>query len=45
MMDRICQHCGELIIGDAYRLTSEEVGIIPLDMIIGSRCLMEAKSL
>ena len=26
-MDRICQHCGELIVGDAYRVTSQEQGI------------------
>jgi hypothetical protein len=26
-MDRICQHCGELIVGKAYRVTSEEEGI------------------
>ena len=25
--DRICQHCGELIVGNAYRVTSEEEGI------------------
>ena len=23
-MKRSCQHCGELIVGDAYRVTSEE---------------------
>ena len=26
-MDRICQHCGGLILGNAYRVTSEEDGI------------------
>ena len=26
-MDRICQHCGALIVGKAYRVTSEEEGI------------------
>jgi hypothetical protein len=40
-----CEHCGALIADNAYRITSEEAGIIPLDMIVGSRCLMEAKSL
>jgi hypothetical protein len=44
-MERICEHCGALITDNAYRVTSEETGIIPLDMIVGSRCLMEAKSL
>ena len=44
-MDRICQHCGELIIGKAYRVTSEEEGISLLDMIVCSLCFMEAKRL
>jgi hypothetical protein len=39
------EHCGGLITDNAYQVTSEEAGIIPLDMIVGSRCLMEAKSL
>ena len=26
-MDRICQHCGQLFVGNAYRVTSEEEGI------------------
>ena len=33
-MDRNCQHCGELIVGKAYRVTSEEEGISLLDMIV-----------
>jgi hypothetical protein len=44
-MDRICQHCGELIVGNAYRVTSEEEGITLLDMIVCSLCCMEAKRL
>jgi len=44
-MDRICQHCGELIVGNAYRVTSEEEGISLLDMIVCSLCFIEAKSL
>ena len=44
-MDRICQHCGDLIIGNAYRVTSEEEGISLLDMIVCSLCFMEAKRL
>ena len=44
-MDRICQHCGELIVGNAYRVTSEEEGISLLDMIVCSLCFMEAKRL
>jgi hypothetical protein len=44
-MERVCQHCGELIVGNAYRVTSEENGIILLDMIVCSLCFMEAKRL
>jgi coenzyme F420-reducing hydrogenase beta subunit len=44
-MDRICQHCGESIIGDAYRVTSEDQGIRLLDLVVCSLCSMEAKRL
>lgn len=44
-MDRICQHCGEPIVGAAYRVTSEERGITLLDMIVCSLCFVEAKRL
>jgi hypothetical protein len=44
-MNRVCQHCGELIVGNAYRVTSEEEGITLLDMIVCSLCYMEAKRL
>ena len=44
-MDRICQHCGELILGNAYRVTSEDQGITLLDMVVCSLCFMEAKRL
>jgi hypothetical protein len=44
-MDRICQHCGELFVGNAYRVTSEEEGISLLDMIVCSLCFMAAKRL
>jgi hypothetical protein len=44
-MDRICQHCGESFVGNAYRVTSEEQGITLLDMIVCSLCFMEAKRL
>ena len=42
-MDRICQHCGGSLVGNAYRVTSEEEGITLLDMIVCSLCFMEAK--
>jgi hypothetical protein len=44
-MEQHCQHCGELIVGNAYRVTSEEEGIGLLDMIVCSLCSMEAKRL
>ena len=44
-MDRVCQHCGGLIVGDIYRVTSEEEGITLLDMVVCSLCFMEAKRL
>ena len=44
-MDQNCQHCGELIIGDAYRVTSEDQGITLLDLVVCSLCFMEAKRL
>jgi hypothetical protein len=44
-MDRICQHCGELITGNSYRVTSEEDGIPLLNMVVCYLCSMEAKRL
>jgi len=44
-MDHICQHCDELIVGNAYRVTSEDQGIPLLDMVVCSLCFMEAKRL
>ena len=40
-----CEHCDEVIVGNAYRVTSEEGGIVLLDMIVCSLCGMEAKRL
>jgi hypothetical protein len=44
-MKHHCQHCGELIVGNAYRVTSEDEGVALLDMIVCSICSMEAKRL
>ena len=49
-MKRSCQHCGELIVGNAYRVTSEEDNVTLLDMVVCSLCScslcsMEAKRL
>jgi len=44
-MNLICEHCDEVIVGNAYHVTSEEDGIALLDMIVCSLCCMEAKRL
>jgi hypothetical protein len=44
-MEGICQHCYQLIAGNAYRVTSEEKGITLLDMIVCYHCYMEAKGI
>jgi hypothetical protein len=44
-MDYTCKHCGGPIVGNAYRVTSEEKGITFLDLIVCSLCFMEAKRL
>ena len=44
-MKRSCQHCGELIVGNAYRVTSEEGRVTLLNLVVCSLCSMEAKRL
>jgi len=44
-MDAICHHCGELIVGRAYRVISEESGVTLLDMMVCYFCYVEAKRL
>jgi hypothetical protein len=44
-MNQNCQHCGELIVGNTYRVTSEDQGITLLDLVVCSLCSMEAKRL
>jgi hypothetical protein len=44
-MPLICEHCDEIIVGNPYRVTSEEDGMILLNMIVCSICAMEAKQL
>jgi hypothetical protein len=44
-MDTNCRHCDGLIAGAAYRVTSEDEGVIMLDMIVCRLCFMEAKKL
>ena len=44
-MKRSCEHCGELIVGNAYRVTSEEGSITLLNLVVCSLCFIEAKRL
>ena len=44
-MDGICQHCYQLIVGNAYRVKSEDQGITLLNMIVCYPCFMEANRL
>ena len=44
-MNLICRNCDELIIGNAYHVTSEEDGVTLLDMIVCAICASEAKCL
>ena len=44
-MALICEHCDQMIVGNAYRVMSEEDGIVLLDMVVCSICAMEAKQL
>ena len=44
-MALICEHCDEIIVGNPYRVTSEEDGVVLLNMIVCSICAMEAKQL
>ena len=44
-MKRSCQHCGELIVGNTYRVTSEEDNVTLLNLVVCSLCSMEAKRL
>jgi hypothetical protein len=44
-MKRSCEHCGELILGSIYRVTSKQEGITLLDLVVCSPCSTEAKRL
>ena len=44
-MEFICRHCNEISEGDAYRVLSEEDGVVLLDLIVCFECAMEARGL
>jgi hypothetical protein len=41
-MGWICQHCGEPFVDSAYRVQSEESGVVLLDIIVCEHCHVEA---
>jgi len=45
MMTFVCDHCTELTHGKAFRVISEECGIVVVDMIVCAPCHEQAKSL
>ena len=44
-MELVCQHCDKLTMGPAYKVTSEEAGVVLLEMIVCHSCSEEAKDL
>ena len=44
-MNYQCQHCGQFIMGKAYRVTSEESGVRLLDMTVCYYCFVDAQRL
>jgi hypothetical protein len=44
-MNILCRHCDETIVGQAYRVISEEDGLVLLDMVVCASCAAVAKSL
>ena len=44
-MEFICQHCDKLAEGLRYRVTSEEAGVVLLDLIVCHSCSEQAKNL
>jgi hypothetical protein len=45
LMKFICRHCDALTVGTAYRVVSEEAGVILLDMIVCHACFIQARNL
>jgi len=44
-MEWICQHCGAPFLDSAYRVKSEDSGVILLDIIVCQHCYVEAREL
>lgn len=41
----LCDHCTQPIVGNTYRVTSEEDGVVVMEMIVCQPCCREAKKL
>jgi ribosomal protein L37AE/L43A len=41
-MGWICQHCGAPFVDSAYRVNSEDSGVVLLDIIVCQHCYVEA---
>jgi hypothetical protein len=44
-MNIFCRHCDEPIVGQAYRVLSEEDGLVLLNMVVCASCAAVAKTL
>lgn len=44
-MNIVCRHCDETIVGQSYRVISEEDGVVLLNMVVCALCAAVAKSL
>ena len=44
-MDFVCRHCDKFVNGTAYRVISEERGVILVGMLVCASCATEAKNL
>ena len=44
-MGWICQHCGAPFVDSAYRVKSEESGVVLLDLIVCHGCYVQAREL
>lgn len=44
-MEYYCMHCHRYRNGDAYRVTSDEFGLVRLDIIVCYECYLDARRL
>lgn len=45
VMKFYCRHCDQVVVGEAYRVLSEEDGLVLLDMTVCRPCYEQAKDL